>query len=167
MKAYPIVRVTWFPTSVLAGLLLVGMAPTTAAQSVGPYMIDGWNVDYDTDRCYMVRATGDGQQGIEFQLLEDGSDRMLFMRRGWPLRTGSTPAHVTIGGQATTSSANLSQSEGELLVSVPIADSVIEGLANRTVIGIELPELGVAADFDVGTIAEARETMYECAMVLL
>ncbi|TXC68176.1 hypothetical protein FSZ31_10785 [Sphingorhabdus soli] len=167
MKAYPDAGVTWLLTCFFTGLVLIGMTPAAAAQSIGPFMIDGWKVDYDSDRCFMVRATGDGQQGIEFQLLEDGSDRMLFMRRGWPLRTGSTPAHVTIGGQATTSSANLSQSEGELLVSVPIADSVIEGLANRTVIGLELPELGVAADFDVGTIAEARENMYECAMVLL
>jgi len=37
------------------------------------------------------------------------------------------------------------------------SDSVLEGLANRTVIGPELPDLSLAADFDVSSIAAARD----------
>lgn len=145
-----------------AALVMAGPLPAAAAQDA-PGLIDGWKVDYDTDRCYMVRATGDGLQGIEFQLLADNTARMLFMRNGWPIRTGTSPATVTINGERMAWTASLSHSGEAQLVSFEINDNVLDGLAAGAAIGLDLPELGISASFDIGTIVAARNELYDCA----
>lgn len=161
------------PRSRFAYALLIGClafapaAPAVATAQDAPVLIDGWKIDFDNDRCYMVRSTGDGQQGIEFQLLDDGSNRLLFMRDGWPQRTGAAASTITIAGERIAKTARLSVSEDLLLVSFEIEDALIEALASGAAVGLEVPELSISASFDLGTITEARQNLYDCAMVML